>query len=74
MAGLLGIGVPARAQQGPEKGGHEVQFWTGGGHSSSGGAQDIPPPGQRFAVAPHFLNHCSKICRWWETTASAGAT
>jgi len=41
MAGLLGIGVPARAQQGPEKGGHEVQFWTGGGGSTSGGVRDI---------------------------------
>jgi hypothetical protein len=36
--------APARAQSpnlGPEKGGHEIQFWTGGGHSSKGGVSDI---------------------------------
>ncbi len=27
-------------QTGPEKGGHEVQIWTGGGHSVSGGRGD----------------------------------
>jgi hypothetical protein len=31
----------ARAQEGPEKGGHELQLWTGGGTSRSGGARDI---------------------------------
>src|SRR3954470_10287726 len=31
----------ARAQQEPEKGGHEVQFWTGGGSSHSGGVGGI---------------------------------
>lgn len=29
------------AQQGPEKGGHEVQLWTGGGSSRPGGVRDI---------------------------------
>src|SRR3954464_14493899 len=28
------------AQTGPEKGGHEVQIWAGGGHSVSGGRGD----------------------------------
>ncbi|MBA3914592.1 MAG: acyloxyacyl hydrolase [Acidobacteriales bacterium] len=27
----------ANAQQGPETGGHEIEFWTGGGHSVPGG-------------------------------------
>ena len=27
---------PARAQAGPVEGGHEIQFWTGGGHGISG--------------------------------------
>lgn len=31
----------ACAQQGPEKGGHEVQLWTGGGPSRNGGVRDI---------------------------------
>ena len=31
----------ARAQQGPEDGGHELEFWTGGGHSIRGGTHDI---------------------------------
>jgi len=31
----------AWAQQGPEKGGHEIQFWSGGGPSRSGGVRDI---------------------------------
>jgi hypothetical protein len=33
--------IPAHAQEGPEKGGHEMQVWTGGGWSTSGGARDI---------------------------------
>jgi hypothetical protein len=40
MLGAL-VAAPLRAQDGPEKGGHEVQFWTGGGGSVSGGARDI---------------------------------
>jgi Lipid A 3-O-deacylase (PagL) len=35
------LASPARAQEGPEKGGHEVQLWTGGGTSRSGGVRDI---------------------------------
>ena len=36
--GLLAIagGSTAHAQTGPEKGGHEMQFWTGGGHAVKG--------------------------------------
>ncbi len=30
----------ARTQSGPEKGGRELQLWTGGGHSVSGGTSD----------------------------------
>ena len=37
----LALVPAARAQQGPEKGGHEVQFWTGGGPSRPGGVRDI---------------------------------
>jgi hypothetical protein len=37
----LALAMPARAQQGPEKGGHEVQVWTGRGTSRSGGAREI---------------------------------
>ena len=33
---VLALAPSARAQDGPEKGGHEVQFWTGGGISRSG--------------------------------------
>jgi Lipid A 3-O-deacylase (PagL) len=38
---LLVVALPVPAQEGPEKGGHEVQLWTGGGSSTSGGARDI---------------------------------
>jgi hypothetical protein len=38
---VLAMAPAARAQQGPEKGGHEVQLWTGGGSSTSGGVRDI---------------------------------
>jgi len=31
---------PARAQQGPEDGGHEIQLWTGGGYTVPGGTKD----------------------------------
>jgi hypothetical protein len=33
------IASPARAQDGPEEGGNEVQIWAGGGHSVPGGTQ-----------------------------------
>jgi hypothetical protein len=36
---LLACGV-ALAQDAPEKGSHEIQFWTGGGHSVPGGTKD----------------------------------
>ena len=38
---VMALVPPARAQQGPEKGGHEVQLWTGGGPSRPGGVRDI---------------------------------
>jgi hypothetical protein len=41
LALALSPAMPAHAQQGPEKGGHEVQVWTGGGTSRSGGAREI---------------------------------
>ena len=34
---LLAISGNVAAQAAPEKGGHEVQIWAGGGHSVSGG-------------------------------------
>ncbi len=34
---LLAISANVAAQAAPEKGGHEVQLWAGGGHSVSGG-------------------------------------
>jgi Lipid A 3-O-deacylase (PagL) len=43
---LLGVllalagGNAARAQSGPQKGGHEIQIWTGGGHAVSGVTSD----------------------------------
>src|SRR4030081_2959625 len=30
----------AKAQSGPESGGHELQVWTGGGHGLNGGTAD----------------------------------
>jgi hypothetical protein len=36
---LLGC-LAAMAQDGPEKDGHEIQVWTGGGHSVSGGTKN----------------------------------
>jgi hypothetical protein len=41
LAVLLAYAPGARAQQGPQKGSRETQFWTGGGRSSSGGVRDI---------------------------------
>src|ERR1051326_3218782 len=37
---LLCVASLCFAQTGPEKGGHEVQIWAGGGHSVSGGRGD----------------------------------
>ena len=37
----MAMASPVRSQQGPEKGGHELQLWTGGGSSTNGGVQDI---------------------------------
>jgi hypothetical protein len=40
--GLIVVGgtSAAHAQAGPEKGGHELQLWTGGGHGTNGVASD----------------------------------
>jgi hypothetical protein len=37
---LLGVSSVAWAQARPEDGGHEVELWTGGGHSVAGGTSD----------------------------------
>jgi lipid A 3-O-deacylase len=37
---LLGLSTVAWAQSRPEDGGHELQIWTGGGHSVPGGTSD----------------------------------
>ena len=41
IAALLASSAPGWAQTGPEHGGHEIQLWTGGGHSVSGGRGNI---------------------------------
>ena len=41
LVAALMLAPSMRAQDGPEKGGHEVQFWTGGGTSRNGGVRDI---------------------------------
>jgi hypothetical protein len=54
----------ASAQDRPEEGGHEIQVWTGGGHSTFGGTHDtsVWNAGVRYGwvlTAPHgpsFLN------------------
>ncbi|HYL14177.1 MAG TPA: acyloxyacyl hydrolase [Terriglobales bacterium] len=38
---LLLCGCVGIAQEAPEKGGHEIQVWTGGGHSVAGGTRNI---------------------------------
>ena len=38
---LIFISSLCLAQQGPEKGGHEIELWAGGGHSVSGGRGHI---------------------------------
>jgi hypothetical protein len=37
---VLGMLMPLMAQQRPEEGGHELQVWTGGGHSVAGGTSN----------------------------------
>jgi lipid A 3-O-deacylase len=37
---VLGMLMPLMAQQRPEEGGHEIQVWTGGGHSVAGGTSN----------------------------------
>jgi hypothetical protein len=36
----IALGTVARAQSGPEAGGHELQVWTGGGHGINGRTSD----------------------------------
>lgn len=40
IALVLLYGLTVFAQEGPEKGGHEVQVWAGGGHSVAGGTSN----------------------------------
>ncbi|HXR15173.1 MAG TPA: acyloxyacyl hydrolase [Terriglobales bacterium] len=40
MLALLCLSSVAWAQERPEDGGHEIQVWTGGGHSVAGGTSD----------------------------------
>lgn len=40
LALLLFAVVPCLAQAAPEKGGHEIELWAGGGHSVAGGRGD----------------------------------
>ena len=40
LACLIWGGNSARAQAGPENGGHELQVWTGGGHGLNGSTSD----------------------------------
>ena len=37
LALSLLVAIPGLAQAGPEKGGHEIELWAGGGHSVAGG-------------------------------------
>src|SRR5271154_4980185 len=39
-SGQSSLGRSSSEQAGPEENGHEVQLWTGGGHSVSGGRGD----------------------------------
>jgi lipid A 3-O-deacylase len=36
MLAFILIAAPARAQDGPEQGGHDLQVWAGGGHGTNG--------------------------------------
>ena len=40
LLGMFLLGPVARAQSGPEGGGHELQLWTGGGHGLNGSTSD----------------------------------
>jgi hypothetical protein len=40
LLGMLLHAPAARAQDGPESGGHELQLWTGGGHGLNGSTSD----------------------------------
>jgi hypothetical protein len=40
LLGVLVFATMARAQAGPENGGHDLQIWTGGGHGLNGSASD----------------------------------
>jgi hypothetical protein len=56
---LLTASALGAAQSGPEKGGHEIQIWSGGGHSVSGGRGDtgIFSAGLRYGwvlTGPHL--------------------
>lgn len=58
LVGLLLCSYMAFAQEAPEKGGHEVQVWVGGGHSVSGGTKNtgVFNAGLRYGwvlTAPH---------------------
>jgi Lipid A 3-O-deacylase (PagL) len=51
--------ISLAAQTGPEQGGHEIQIWTGGGHSVAGGRGDtgVFNAGLRYGwvlTAPHL--------------------
>jgi hypothetical protein len=37
---LTGFALPARAQDGPKSGGHEIEIWTTGGHGTNGVTQN----------------------------------
>lgn len=60
LAALLFCAIPSmRAQVGPEAGGHELQFWTAGGHGTNGVAQHtgVFLAGARYGwilTGPHF--------------------
>jgi hypothetical protein len=58
IALLFGSLAPLRAQTGPEAGGHELQFWTAGGHGTNGVEQhtSVFLAGARFGwilTSPH---------------------
>jgi len=60
LCGLLvaGFALPVRAQNGPETDGHEVEFWTTGGHGTNGRTQhtSVWTAGFRYGwviTAPH---------------------
>lgn len=40
LLAMIALAPAARAQSGPEAGGHELQLWTGGGHGLNGSTSD----------------------------------